>query len=60
MNISAESYNNINGPQLRDAQELLQQIKEEVLDKNEKVGLILDVGCGSGNVTQIMADFIPH
>jgi len=60
LNITAEVYDNVSAPFNRDAEELIQQIQRQMLDKNEKIGLIVDVGCGTGTSTKLVADFIPH
>ncbi|CAG7835092.1 unnamed protein product [Allacma fusca] len=57
MNLIAEDYNGINGQQERDAEETIARILE---DSKEKFEFILDVGCGTGNVTKLLSQKLPH
>jgi SAM-dependent methyltransferase len=57
MNLLAEDYSGINGQQQRDAEETIAKILQ---DSEEKFEIILDVGCGTGNVTALLSRKLPH
>jgi ubiquinone/menaquinone biosynthesis C-methylase UbiE len=48
----ADDYNKSNGSQYRDARETIAQIIKEGANKPDM--LVVDIGCGSGNVTKIL------
>ncbi|CAG2166272.1 unnamed protein product [Oppiella nova] len=51
MDINTDEFNRVNYAHLRDANNLIDRIIDE---SGEKYGLVLDVGCGSGNVTALL------
>lgn len=55
MDINTDEFNRVNYAHIRDANNLIDIIIDEV---GEKFGIVLDIGCGSGNVTQILSQRI--
>jgi len=53
----ASAYDKANGQQFRDAEEMIKNIEDDNLGE---VGVIIDIGCGSGNVTKMVSGRIPH
>ncbi|CAG2173812.1 unnamed protein product, partial [Oppiella nova] len=54
MNIDANEYNKSNESQVRDGKALIDTIVSQ--NPNEDYDIILDIGCGTGNVTKLLAD----
>jgi ubiquinone/menaquinone biosynthesis C-methylase UbiE len=50
----ADDYNKSNGSQYRDARETIAQIIKDGANKHDM--LVVDIGCGSGNVTKILCN----
>jgi len=48
----ADDYNKSNGSQYRDAKEMIDQIIKDGANKPDMI--VVDIGCGSGNVTKIL------
>jgi len=55
--IDPQIYNEINGGQYQDAKELLEKIRADGIDS---APVIVDIGCGSGNVTALLGKAIQH
>jgi len=53
----AGGYDRTNGQQFRDAEETIQNIID---DNSDEVNIIVDLGCGSGNVTKLLSSRIQH
>ncbi|XP_054157465.1 malonyl-[acyl-carrier protein] O-methyltransferase 2-like [Oppia nitens] len=54
MEFNVNKYNKSNKLQVRDANDLIKRINNENIDK--KYDIILDIGCGTGNITQTLND----
>jgi len=51
MDINTDEFNRVNYAHVRDANNLIDRIIDE---NGEKFGIVLDIGCGSGNVTALL------
>lgn len=59
MNILPELYDKANQLQVKDGLSLLEQVKNYLNEnKKNRISKVLDVGCGTGNITQLIPDYI--
>ncbi|CAG2118311.1 unnamed protein product, partial [Medioppia subpectinata] len=56
MDFNAEKYNESNKLQIRDAKDLMTKIIAE--NGHKQYDIVLDIGCGSGNITKTLADVL--